>query len=228
MKLKVLYLARKNDKNCIILKKFLEKKNIKLKVFWTNKGKNISRANIFKKKYDLIFCYRSYLILNKKEILQAKIAAINIHPGPPKYRGTGCLNYALFNSEKKYGLTIHLIDVKVDSGKIIFHKDFLIGKNDNVEKLLKVTHIQCLKYSKIIILKIIKNVDYIKTLIQKFRNTSWSKNIYNKKYLEKFYEIKIDKKTHDKMYKKIKATYYKDFKPFILINKKKYYINEKR
>ena len=105
---------------------------------------------------------------------------------------------------------------------------FLIGKNDNVEKLLKVTHIQCLKYSKIIILKIIKNVDYIKILIQKFRNTSWSKKIYNKKYLEKFYEIKIDKKTHDKMYKKIKATYYKDFKPFILINKKKYYINEKR
>jgi hypothetical protein len=120
------------------------------------------------------------------------------------------------------------MDVKIDNGKIIFHKDFLIRKNSNVEKLLKETHIQCLIYSKIIISKILKNVDHIRLSIKKFRNTNWSNKIYNKKHLEKFYEIKINKETQDKMYKKIKATYYKNFKPFILINKKKYYINEKK
>ena len=49
----------------------------------------------------------------------AKIAAINLHPGSPKYRGIGCLNYALYNKEKKFGFTIHLISKKIDCGKIL-------------------------------------------------------------------------------------------------------------
>ena len=88
-----------------------------------------------KEKYDFIFSYRSPVILTQKDISLAKIAAINLHPGPPKYRGIGCLNYALYNNEKKYGFTVHLISKKIDFGKILFVKYFSINKKSTVLSL---------------------------------------------------------------------------------------------
>ena len=226
MKLKILYIGRKRDIYCLQLFKFLKKQNIKLSVFWTIKGKNNLRKKIFKKNYDLILCYRSYLILRKNEIEKAKISAINIHPGPPKYRGVGCLNYALYKGEKKYGITFHLINEKIDNGKIIFFKEFLINKDKNVERLLLKTHNQCIKYSQMLIPKIIKDTRFIDILVKKFQMISWSNKIYNKDYLDSFYKISLNKKINNEFLKKINATYYKEFKPYIIINKKKFFLNE--
>ena len=71
------------------------------------------------KKYDVIICFRSHFLLKEKHLKAAKIAAINFHPGPPKYRGVGCVNSAILNGEKSYGTTAHLINNKIDNGKII-------------------------------------------------------------------------------------------------------------
>ena len=38
-----------------------------------------------------LYFYRSSIILSNKEIFMANNAAINLHPGPPKYRGIGCV-----------------------------------------------------------------------------------------------------------------------------------------
>lgn len=91
-------------------------------------------------KGDLIICFRSHYILTQKIISSAKIAAINFHPGPPNYRGTGCLNFALYNEEKEYGVTVHIIAKKVDSGKIIKCIRFPIEDTDGVDSLLAKTH----------------------------------------------------------------------------------------
>ena len=45
--------------------------------------------------------------------------AYNFHPGPPEYRGVGCLNYAIFNNENYYGVTAHIINQKIDFGQIL-------------------------------------------------------------------------------------------------------------
>ena len=49
--------------------------------------------------------------------------AINFHPGPPEYRGVGCVNYAFFDNVKSYGCTAHRINQKIDNGPIIDVKD---------------------------------------------------------------------------------------------------------
>ena len=82
-------------------------------------------------KGDYIVCFRSKIILSKKIIKKAKIAAINFHPGPPEFRGMGGLNFALFNNIKKYGCTAHIIDEKIDHGKIIDTISFPIKKTDS-------------------------------------------------------------------------------------------------
>ena len=55
--------------------------------------------------------------------------AINFHPGPPNYRGIGCLNFALLSNEKYYGVTAHIINEKIDNGKILSFKKFRLKKN---------------------------------------------------------------------------------------------------
>ncbi len=227
MKFKVLLIARQNDKFSRKVYNFLKTKS-SVKVFFTTKNNYRNRKKFFKKKYDFIICYRAYMILKKSELLKARIASINIHPGPPEYRGIGCLNYALYNNEKFYGLTIHLMNTKIDNGDILFVKRFNILRNDDVDSLLTKTHNYCVRYIKKIMSLIFLNVTNIQTLKNKHKKFKWSKKIYNRKYFEKFYEIKIDKNIQTKLFNKIRSTYYKNYKPYIILNKKKFILNEKK
>ena len=61
-------------------------------------------------KGDYIFHMKSYYILPKSLINNASIAAINFHPGAPKYPGSGCVNRALYNNEETTGITIHFLN----------------------------------------------------------------------------------------------------------------------
>ena len=167
-----------------------------------------------------IISYRNAIILRKKNIELANIAAINIHPGPPKYRGVGCLNYALYNNEKTYGFTIHLIEEKIDGGQILYVKNFLINKNSSVESLLDLTHKNCLKYSTIFFKSIFKDSRNLDIFKKNNKNIKWSKIIKSRKDLNNFYRLnKFDVKEVEK---KIRATNYKNYKPFIKIKNYKF------
>ena len=52
---------------------------------------------------------------------------INFHPGPPERRGIGCTNYAIYEKSKNYGVTLHEINEKIDSGNILKVKRFKIN-----------------------------------------------------------------------------------------------------
>ena len=63
---------------------------------------------------------------------------LNIHPSLlPKYKGLDTHARALKNNDKYSGCTVHLVNSKLDSGKIILQKKVKIYKNDNIETLSK-------------------------------------------------------------------------------------------
>ena len=63
---------------------------------------------------------------------------INIHPSLlPKYKGLNTHHRALKAKEKFSGCTIHYVNKKLDSGKIIAQKKVKILKKDNIKKLEK-------------------------------------------------------------------------------------------
>ena len=71
---------------------------------------------------------------------------INIHPSLlPKYKGLNTHQRAIKNNEKISGCTVHLVNFKLDSGKIILQKKVKIFKNDTPnslkKKILKQEHI---------------------------------------------------------------------------------------
>ena len=90
---------------------------------------------------EYIICFRSYLLLPKSLLKRASIAAVNFHPGPAEYPGSGCLNWALYDNADTYGATAHIMDEKIDNGAIIECRRFPILKEDNVTTLLARAHL---------------------------------------------------------------------------------------
>lgn len=85
--------------------------------------------------FDYAVSYISPWIIPKQILDSTKIAAINFHPGPPEYPGIGCTNFAIYNQAKIFGITVHHMKEKVDTGDIITVKRFSIFENDTVYSL---------------------------------------------------------------------------------------------
>ena len=95
-------------------------------------------SEIKNKKIKLI-CLAGFMkILSKNFIKSFKGKILNIHPSLlPKYKGLNTHQRALSNNDKYSGCTVHFVNSKLDSGKIILQKKVRILKNDNDKKLAK-------------------------------------------------------------------------------------------
>ena len=91
-----------------------------------------------KDKIDLI-CLAGYMkILSKNFIKNFKGKILNIHPSLlPKFKGLNTHERVIKNNEKYSGCTVHFVNYKLDSGKIILQKKVKIKKNDTPKKLAK-------------------------------------------------------------------------------------------
>ena len=87
-------------------------------------------------KIDFI-CLAGFMkILSSNFIKKFKGKIINIHPSLlPKYKGLNTHQRAIENKEKYSGCTVHYVNSKLDSGKIILQKKVKILKNDTSKKL---------------------------------------------------------------------------------------------
>ena len=70
---------------------------------------------------------------------------LNIHPSLlPKYKGLNTHNRVIQNKDKYSGATVHIVNEKLDSGKIILQKKVKILKSDSEKslekKILKIEH----------------------------------------------------------------------------------------
>ena len=89
---------------------------------------------------DIILCFRSLFILPRILLKKAKVAAINFHPGPPEYPGSGCINFALYDNVEVFGVTAHLMNENIDNGDIIEVRRFSVFPSDDLPTLLERTH----------------------------------------------------------------------------------------
>ena len=85
-------------------------------------------------------------ILSATFIKKFKNPILNIHPSLlPKYKGLNTHQRVIDNNEKFSGCTVHFVNSKLDSGKIILQKKVKVFKNDNskslAKKVLKKEHI---------------------------------------------------------------------------------------
>jgi len=217
----VLFMGRSKCPYSKKIKNLLKKKSKKLYYFESNKIGEAINNKYLKLNYDYIFCFRSFYILKKNILKKVKKAAINFHPGPPEYRATGCVNYAVYENSKFYGCTAHIINEKIDSGKIIDVKKFSISRNDNIPKILNKTYKVMSNQAISLINQIKINPNFIKKKIEKNKKIKWSNKIKKIKHLDNFYIINKNIKKKDFL-NKIRATDTLKFKPYIKLYGKKF------
>ncbi len=221
----VLFIGRKECFYTKKLKNFLSKNSVHFKFIESiNKNKKL---NINKKdRFDYIFCFRSFFILKKKHLKLARISAINFHPGTPRYRGIGCINFALMENSKKFGSTCHIINEKIDNGKILDVKYFNLKKVKNLSSAIKKTHNIMFEQAKFIF-KYLLNKNDLTSLIKKNKNFKWTNKIYTQKDLENLYKIDLNK-NKKLIQNQIKSTYLENFHPYIEYDNKKFFLNLKK
>ena len=136
--------------------------SIKLLVSDNSKAKGLAYAKIYKIKKkvlnfknknlsenDLLYilkinniqmvCLAGFMrILSKNFIKKFKGIILNIHPSLlPKYKGLNTHQRVLNNKEKYSGCTVHFVNARLDSGKIILQKKVKISKKDTESSLAK-------------------------------------------------------------------------------------------
>tara|TARA_B100000575_G_C22748980_1_gene447037 strand:+ start:43 stop:624 length:582 start_codon:yes stop_codon:yes gene_type:complete len=114
---------------------------IKKKIFNFEDKKLAEKKILLELKKDKIqvICLAGFMIiLTKKFIKNFKGDILNIHPSLlPKYKGLNTHQRVLDNNEIYSGCTVHYINSKIDSGKIIIQKKIRISKKDTAKTLAK-------------------------------------------------------------------------------------------
>ena len=105
------------------------------------KKKNIENQvlSVLKKHEIKMICLAGFMkILSRNFITKFSGKILNIHPSLlPKYKGLNTHQRVLSNKEKYSGCTVHFVNSKLDSGKIILQKKVKITKNETKNSLAK-------------------------------------------------------------------------------------------
>ena len=129
--------------------RYPKKFNIDFSVYnFTKKTKAESKIlNDLKIKKIKLICLAGFMkVLSKSFIKKFDNKILNIHPSLlPKYKGLNTHKRVIENKEKFSGCTVHFVNSKLDSGKIILQKKVRLKKKDNFKtlekKILKQEHI---------------------------------------------------------------------------------------
>ena len=100
--------------------------------------------SFLKKNNIKLICLAGFMIiLSKNFIKKFNGKILNIHPSLlPKYKGLNTHKRVLNNKEKYSGCTVHFVNSRLDSGKIILQKKVKIKKNETENSLAKKILIQ--------------------------------------------------------------------------------------
>ena len=120
---------------------YLKRNKIHFKIFnFEQKNKDEKKIlDILKKREVRLICLAGFMrILSGSFIKRFNGKILNIHPSLlPKYKGLNTHERAVLNKEKFSGCTVHIVNSKLDSGKIIMQKKVKISKKDNANSLAK-------------------------------------------------------------------------------------------
>ena len=152
-------------------------------------------------KGDYLISYLCPWVIPGKLIDNLKYGAINFHPGPPQYPGSGCTNFAIYHEVKEYGVTCHYMAAKVDSGKVIAVRRFDVFPEDTVWSVTQ----RCYGYMLALFYEIITMVKEGKPL--PVSDESWSRDAYRLKDFHALRRITPDMDEAE-IQRRIRATTY--------------------
>ena len=215
---KVLFFGIKNCKNSINALEHLESKGCLVKSVLGSKRGDKLPLEAFSWEGDYIFSYRCYWLIPKNLIQKAKLMALNFHPALPDYPGSGAYSWAIYHNAEEFGITIHLMNEKFDSGKILEIYKFKLSEDIDVHDLIDRSY----DFSLIAFKKFINNINNksneeindLKNIKSLFK---WKGEAKKLSELDKMRNIDFDI-TKNELNKRIKAFHFKEYPITINLN----------
>ena len=171
---------------------------------------------------DWVISFLSQWIIPPQILKWAKKGAINFHPGPPEYPGTGCYNFAIWDKAEHYGATCHFMAEKVDTGGIIAFKEFPLYGTETVLQLKQKTMVVMTEMFFEVMDKILKRI----TL---YDDHDWCVKPTTRKDLQKLCCLngeldEFAKGNEEPLARVLRATYFPNAldAPYITVNGKKW------
>jgi methionyl-tRNA formyltransferase len=137
---------------------------------------------------DYIISFKSDLILSSQCLSNVRCGAINFHPSCPKYRGIGGEYYAIWNGDREFGATCHVMDHEVDHGTILDVIEFPIEKGDLPASIKIKADEACLDLLDRFLTCVVERREI------RYLNLRWDKTLYTRRMLalEKEHRIAIN------------------------------------
>lgn len=197
-KLKVLFIGKADNYYTSAAAEFIKKHFENATIVFSERSQPFPQK-LKEWKGDLLISYLAQWIIPEEVILNASLAAVNLHPGPPEYPGIGCTNFAMYNDEKVFGVTMHHMLARVDSGPIISVKRFPVLSTDDVYSLTQ----RC--YVEILHLFVEQMTDLLKGKPFPASQEIWKRKPYKRKELDELCQL-TEEMTEEEKQKRIRAT----------------------
>ena len=115
----------------------IRKRELGIRIFQPETKAELIKANeqIFQEAdFGIVAAYS--MILSKELTEKTRLGIIGIHPSLlPKYRGPSPIQSAILAGEKETGVSLFLVDERVDHGPVISRRTLAVGDEDNYETL---------------------------------------------------------------------------------------------
>ncbi len=155
----------------------------------------------YKIKADICISYLSPWIIPPHLLNNIRTFSINFHPGSPQYPGIGCTNFAIYDAESEFGITVHHMAQKVDTGKIIRVIRFPIHKNESVYSLSQ----RCYEFISKAFFEVFDY--YIANNVLPESDETWKRKPFTRKELNELCKIDINM-DREEIVRRINATEY--------------------
>jgi methionyl-tRNA formyltransferase len=97
----------------------------------------------------------AFRMLPEKIWNMPSMGTFNLHASLlPQYRGAAPINWAIMNGEKETGITTFFLNKEIDSGKVIFREQTMIGKHETAGEL----HDRLMEAGAALVLKTVKAI----------------------------------------------------------------------
>ena len=171
--------------------------------------------SVFEWEGDFIFCFRSLYKLPKRLLAKAKSGAINFHPGPPEYPGSGCVNFALYDDAREFGVTAHLMNERIDNGRILMVRRFPVNEDDGLGVILHQTHCELSHLCSYFLTQVnLHGEKFLEKQLATESHEKWSGEARKMRDLEELQRINLDI-SEESLRRIIRATYTELYPPWI-------------
>ncbi len=161
---------------------------------------------------DFLISFLCPVIIPESLLNATVIAPINFHPAPPEYPGVGSASYALYDQQKNFGCTAHIMEKVPDSGDILQTKYFPIFPQDTCETLFD----RATLYTLLLYYEVLTGLAVNGTF--QANGESWTRKAITRKQFKKWMTLSFDE-SQEEIQRKISALRHSRYPgPFIEVN----------